>query len=223
MKSFAIASLLLSAPAALALPDVVAQALPEGCASYPGYNEDTGIAGPWVLQTVDTENAAINGFSDISVYSIAYNPATDRKPTIRWGFINFPNDNKYAKTPLQCQDGVLHARPATDLTAAGAPTNYQWTPLVIAPYPYAANLMYKIEGEEVKIFEHYIDGVKQPGAFIGGYDNSTTWGFQYQPANQGSSGLDYFSIRLLGPNSADPTTGEALRANETRGFIKILG
>ncbi|KAF2801773.1 uncharacterized protein BDZ99DRAFT_512829 [Mytilinidion resinicola] len=215
--AFAVATFLYSLPAAHAVPAVTVSALPAGCSSYPGYDADTGVAGPWVLQTVSTDNTAIEGFSDTSVYSVAF----DTKPELRWGSITFPNDNKYAKTPLQCQSNGLNARVPTDLTAAGAPTNYQWTPLVLSPYPYDAELMWKIDGDEVKIFEHYINGTKQDGVFLGGYNASTTWGFKYYPADQGSSGLDYFLIRLLGPNSADPTTGAALQANETTGFIKI--
>jgi hypothetical protein len=82
--------------------------------------------------------------------------------------------------------------------------------------------MWKLtDGPAIKPFEHYIDGVKQDGVFIGGYDNSTTWGLKWYPPEQGSSGLEYYYTRLLGPNSADPTTGEKLKANETRAFIKI--
>ena len=135
--------------------------------------------------------------------------------------IQFPVRNDIAKTPLQCQDGKLHARVPTDLTAAGAPTNVQWTPLVTAIYPYDATLIYKVEGNDLKVFEHYIDGVKQDGVYLGGYDNSTTWGFKYQSANAGSYNMPYYYIRLLGPNSADPTTGAALKVNETRGFIRV--
>jgi hypothetical protein len=82
--------------------------------------------------------------------------------------------------------------------------------------------MYKLgEGLPVKTFEHWRNGEKQDGVYLGGYDNSTTWGFTYYPADQGSSGLNYYYMRLLGPDSADPTTGEALGKNETRGFLKV--
>ena len=104
---------------------------------------------------------------------------------------------------------------ATDLTAAGAPTNVQWVPLVLSPYPYDAALMYKIDGEAPGVFEHYIDDVKQDGVYLGGYDNTTTWGFTYYPADVGSSGQSYYYMRLLGPDAG------ALGANETRAFVKI--
>ncbi|KAF2193123.1 hypothetical protein K469DRAFT_735140 [Zopfia rhizophila CBS 207.26] len=221
-KSLALASLLCSLRSALALPEVTVKPLPDGCSSYPLYHEDSGIAGPWLIQAVSTENTAIEGYTDTDVYSISFNPRTDRKPSLRWGAITFPTRNDIPKRPLQCQNGALHGYVPTDLTAAGAPTSVQWTPLVISPYPYDAELMWKIpEGSPVKAFEHYIGDEKQDGVFLGGYENSTTWGFKYYPANAGSYGSDHYLIRLLGPNSADPTTGNALLANETRGFIKI--
>lgn len=108
----------------------------------------------------------------------------------------------------------------TDLTEAGAPTDYQWVPLVLSLYPYDAGLMWKIDGTAPRIFEHYVDGEKQPGVFLGGYDNSTTWGLKYNLPYDGSP-RDFYYTRLLGPNSADPTTGEKLKANETRSFIAI--
>ncbi|KAI1496467.1 hypothetical protein F5X99DRAFT_71380 [Biscogniauxia marginata] len=218
----AVASLLISAPLALAIPDVTAKALPlNDCSSFPGYDADSNTAGPWTIQLVDSENKAIEGFSDISRYSISYNPGTDTKPSLRWGSITFPTRNDVAKNPLKCEAGVLKGWLPTDLTAAGAPTSYSWTPLVLSPYPYDAALMWKIEGEAPKIFEHYVGEEKQNGVFLGGYDNTTTWGLKYQAADVGSSGLDYYYTRLLGPNSADPTTGAALKANETLAFIKI--
>lgn len=222
MKTTVLASLLASLPAAFALPDVVAKPLPDGCQSYPGYNPDTGVAGPWVIKLVHSENTAIDGFSDTSFHSVKYNPRVDRKPTIRWGHINFPTRNDIAKNPLQCRDNKLLGWVPTDLTDAGAPTNYQWIPLVLSPYPYDAGLMWKIDGTAPRIFEHYVDGEKQPGVFLGGYDNSTAWGLKWSGPYDGSL-TDFYYTRLLGPNSADPTTGEKLKANETRSFIAIDG
>lgn len=220
MKTSVLASLLASLPAAFALPEVVAKPLPEGCQSYPQYNADTDIAGPWVIKLVNSENTAIDGFGNTNYHSVSFDPRVDRKPKLRWGHINFPTRNDIAKTPLRCSSGALQGRVPTDLTAAGAPTNFEWTPLVLSPYPYDAGLMWKIEGAAPRVFEHYVDGEKQPGVFLGGYDNSTAWGLKYYPANVGSSN-DFYYLRLLGPNSQDPTTGEKLNANETRAFVAI--
>ncbi|KAF2199438.1 hypothetical protein GQ43DRAFT_442491 [Delitschia confertaspora ATCC 74209] len=219
MLSITLSSILLSVPAVLAVTEVIAKPLPVGCASYPRYNEETGTAGPWTIKVSDSENPAIEGFGDTSAYSVLFNG----RPSLRWGSITIPTYNQIAKNPFQCINNTMTAWVPNDLTAAGAPTNYQWTPLVISNYPYDAELMWKIQSsEELKPFEHYVDGVKQDGVFIGGYENSTKWGFRYYPANVGSV-RDYYLIRLLGPNSADPVTGAALQANETVGYIKIDG
>ena len=84
----ALASLLLSLPSALAITEVTAKPLPEACSSYPLYNPDTNTAGPWTIKTVDNGNPAIEGFSDTSVYSVSFNPNTDRKPSLRWGAVS---------------------------------------------------------------------------------------------------------------------------------------
>ncbi|KAI1140058.1 hypothetical protein F5Y05DRAFT_377073 [Hypoxylon sp. FL0543] len=218
----ALASLLAVAPLARATPDVTVKVLPsEDCSSYPGYDAASNTAGPWTIQLVDSDNTAIEGFSDTSVYSISFNPNTDPKPSLRWGSITFPTRNDIAKNPLKCEGGVLKAWVPTDLTAAGAPTNVQWAPLVLSPYPYDAALMWKIDGDTPQIFEHYVGDVKQDGVFLGGYNTSTSWGLKWEPADVGSSGQDYYYARLLGPNSADPVTGAPLAANETTAFIKI--
>lgn len=135
--------------------------------------------------------------------------------------ITFPQRNDIAKTAIKCDAGVLKAWVSTDLTAAGAPTNVQWSPLVLSPYPYDAALMWKIEGDAPQIFEHYVGDVKQDGVFLGGYNGSTSWGLRWTLADGVSTRLDYYYTRLLGPNSADPTTGQPLYANETTAFIKI--
>ena len=127
-----------------------------------------------------------------------------------------------AKNPLQCFNSTLTAFVPTDLEPNGAPTSYAWSPLVIADIPYDAELMWKIESQEKpKPFEHWIDGVKQDGVFLGGYENSTTWGFKWYPTSQGSSGTPYYGMRLLGPNSGIPWTGEALLENETVGYLRV--
>ncbi|KAI1394463.1 uncharacterized protein F4822DRAFT_48345 [Hypoxylon trugodes] len=217
----ALASLLATVPLARATPNVTAKVLPsDDCSSYPGYDAASNTAGPWTVQLVDSDNAAIEGFSDTSAYSVSFNPSTDRKPSLRWGSITFPTRNDIAKNPLKCEEGILKGYLPTDLTDAGAPTSYQWVPLVLSPYPYDAALMWKIDGEAPQIFEHYIDGEKQDGVFLGSYNGTTSWGLKYNSANVGST-RDYFYARLLGPNSADPVTKQPLAANETTAFIKI--
>ncbi|KAI1653829.1 hypothetical protein F4813DRAFT_372928 [Daldinia decipiens] len=220
----ALASLLAAAPLAQAAQNVTVKALPtEDCSSYPGYDAASNTAGPWILQLVDSDNTAIEGFGDTSAYSISFNPDVDHKPTMRWGYITFPTNNQIAKTAMKCDGGVLKAWVSTDLTDAGAPTNTQWSELLFPKdEPYDAPLLWKLtDGVAPQIFEHYIDGEKQDGVFLGAYNTSTRWGLKYNPANAGSYRQDFYYARILGPNSADPVTGNALNANETTAFVKI--
>ncbi|KAI1474678.1 hypothetical protein K445DRAFT_323240 [Daldinia sp. EC12] len=220
----AVASLFAAAPLARAAQNVTVKALPsEDCSSYPGYDAATNTAGPWILQLVDSDNTAIEGFGDTSAYSISFNPGVDHKPTLRWGYITFPTNNQIAKTALKCDGGVLKALVNTDLTDAGAPTNAQWSELLFpSNAPYDAPLLWKItDGIAPQIFEHYVDGVKQDGVFLGAYNTSTRWGLKYNPETSGSYHQDFYYARILGPNSADPVTGEPLKANETTAFVKI--
>ncbi|KAI1810064.1 hypothetical protein GGS20DRAFT_569146 [Poronia punctata] len=215
-------SLIASASCAFATPSVTAVKLPsDDCSSWPGYDASTGIAGPWLVYAVNADNTTIEGFGDTSIYSVKFNPATDHKPTIRWGYLAFPTTNDKAKQPLRCQNGQLQAYVPTDLTDAGAPTAIEWSALKISVYPYDASLLWKVEGQSPSIFEHYVDGVKQDGVFLGGYDDSTTWGLKFQAKDNFNSFEDFFYTRLLGPNSADPTTGAPLKQGETTAFIKI--
>jgi hypothetical protein len=63
------------------------------------------------------------------------------------------------------------------------------------------------------------DGKRLPGVFIGAF-NVTTWGFNYQ--NSTETG-EYYYLRLLGPNSHNPATGEQLNKGEFTGMIKVAG
>ncbi|OCK96842.1 uncharacterized protein K441DRAFT_656860 [Cenococcum geophilum 1.58] len=46
-------------------------------------------------------------------------------------------------------------------------------------------------------------------------------GFQVPAASDGEP--DYYEMRLLGPDGADPTTGEPLQDGEFKGFLKVEG
>lgn len=67
------------------------------------------------------------------------------------------------------------------------------------------------------------DGVRQEGIFIGAR-NVTSWGVKYYGPSVGTiDGLPYWSIRLLGPGSEDPQTGEPLLEGESETFIRVDG
>lgn len=67
------------------------------------------------------------------------------------------------------------------------------------------------------------DGVRQEGLFIGAH-NVTSWGIKYEEPSVGTiDGLPYWSLRLLGPDSEDPVTGEPLLEGESVTFIRVDG
>jgi len=81
---------------AVAIPDVTAKQLPAGCSSYPGYQADSNTAGPWTVQVSNSDNPAIEGFSDTSVYSIAVNGG---RPSLRWGYVSPPSSSPLNPSP----------------------------------------------------------------------------------------------------------------------------
>lgn len=74
----------------------------------------------------------------------------------------------------------------------------------------------------VQAYYHYVDGQKQDGIFLGAH-NVTSWGIQLQEGDAGSGGRPWWMIRLLGPGSKDPQTGQALMDGEYKTFIRIDG
>jgi hypothetical protein len=115
---------------------------------------------------------------------------------------------------LKCSDGALRAYVDTELTPAGEPTNVQWAPLVLSPFADDGVLLYKVDGEEVRVYEQYVGEEKVAGLFLGGYDNSTTWGFTYTEPHA-TDPFGNYQMRLI-------RRTEELGANETRGFVAIL-
>ncbi|KAL6702461.1 hypothetical protein ACN47E_001831 [Coniothyrium glycines] len=207
-KFFVVASLSVTA---LALPNITAKALPAGCASYPLYDESTGNAGPWGLSAANSDNPLLENFGVSNVYSVSYSPSTG--PVMRWGYNTLNFRGAIALRAHQCIDDKLTTFTPTTLNSAGAPINPVWTPLALSPYPYDASLLYLVDGEQPTLYEHYAGDVKQAGYFLGGY-NTTTWGVKWYEASQGSWNLPYFYLRLL-------PEGQALKANETKTFIRI--
>ena len=68
-------------------------------------------------------------------------------------------------------------------------------------------------GDEPVMYEHYVNGTKQDGLFLGGY-NTSTWGISWEPASKASFNVPYFWARLVLP-------GAELWPNETTTYIQI--
>ena len=78
-QSLSIAAFIAALPTAFALPEVTIKALPADCSSYPQYNKESAIAGPWIVQLRDSDNAALEGYGDSIVDSYSIDPATQQQ------------------------------------------------------------------------------------------------------------------------------------------------
>lgn len=83
-KLFALSAL--AATTAYALPEVTVKQLPAGCSSYPSYNAATGETDGFLVQVVDSDNPAIEGFYDTSDYSVGI--GAQGRPYMRWGYVS---------------------------------------------------------------------------------------------------------------------------------------
>lgn len=99
----------------------------------------------------------------------------------------------------------------------------EYLPINITSNPANAQLQWGLaedESEVIDAYYHYIDGAKQDGIFLGAH-NVTSWGVQQQTNIPGTSGGPMWQLRLLGPDSEDQQTGEALHEGEYKTFIRI--
>ncbi|KAI8634294.1 hypothetical protein F5Y19DRAFT_487752 [Xylariaceae sp. FL1651] len=205
-----ISGFLCFAALAAAIPNVTVVSLPSSCASFPKYDDTTGVAGP--LEVVaDSTGKGIDGTSFVPKYATAVNGGA-------WGFITIPLDNAIndTATPMRCGNGSLQAQLNTGFAGV------QWQTLVAAGTPAESVFGFGLPNlpdpnYELEPYAHVVDGVTQPGVFIGAV-NVTTWGFNYQ--NSTETG-EYYFLRLLGPNSHNLATGEQLNEGEFMGFIKV--
>lgn len=98
----------------------------------------------------------------------------------------------------------------------GPPTNpsdsqpFHWRPVSIAQYVYDELVFESELGYNPTPYAHFIDGVQQPGVFLGGA-SSSTWGFQPAVNTRGQAN---FALRVV----YNTTT---LYDGEFTGFIKI--
>ncbi|TAQ85769.1 hypothetical protein B7494_g5911 [Chlorociboria aeruginascens] len=214
LKNFLAVSFLLVG--ALAVPNVTTELAPGGCSAYPVYDASIGIAGPWILQLSDSDNSAIDGYGDDSQV-IRQAGSTG----ITQGRISIVNNNQLAKNAIRCNDATgLEGYVATGVSG------YTWQQLNITEYPYDAELMYGLGqySTPVEAYYHYIDGVQQPGLYLG-QDGYTTWGVKLYPADSGSlDGNPYWQLRLLGPDSGLPwLNNTALYPDEYETFLTVEG
>jgi len=215
LRSILVTSTLLTT--VLAVPNVTVVPATGGCSAYPAYDESTGIAGPWTIQVNQCDNSTIEGYGDNCQLF-----RRSGEDGITMGSISIASVNDQAKIPLQCNDnpapGTLEARVPTGVSG------YAWNQVNITEYPYDAELMWGLGqyGTPIEAYYHYVDGVQQPGLFLG-QGNVTTWGIKWYPVDGSNTwdGEPYWLFRLLGPDSE--IDGAQLQADEYTTFIIISG
>lgn len=102
-------------------------------------------------------------------------------------------------------------------------SGYGYNPVNIAPYPYDAEVMWGVEGPALQAYHHFIDGVQQDGLFLGS-QGVTRFGIERVAQGGAPTGLPYWTLRLLGPNSSVPpgsANATATYADEYETFILI--
>jgi hypothetical protein len=165
-------------------------------------------SGNFYLQAYQSDNSSIDGLGS----SLEYSRGTTQ---IRWVQITLGTRVDEAKVVLRCYNDTLHGFVSTGVSA------FTWETLQFSPYPYDAELMYFVSGgPAAQAYSHYIDSVKQDGVFLGA-NGVTTWGFRYFDASYGCCGAPFYQLRLLGPDSTDPSTGAPLQDGEFKGFLKV--
>ncbi|CAI7667426.1 unnamed protein product [Penicillium pancosmium] len=211
-------SLLAAAHAATVRPVEVSG----GCTKLPVYDSSAGIAGPWVVtvdqcvNTTASDNAcSMEGFGSEAVYFLQQGDTG-----VERGYLAIVDKNDIAKSPIRCNDATNSFESYVPSGVSGD----EWKSVNISDYAYSAELMWGLGQYSLPIqaYNHYQDGVKQDGIFLGSH-NVTTWGIQINSGSAGSAGRSYWTLRLLGPNSADPSTGRPLYDGEFRTFVRIDG
>lgn len=195
-------------------PNVTAVALPTtNCSAYPLYNETSDTAGPWIIVADSTGNSSVDGNGDTTAYQTQYQPAW-------WGNLVILQDNTYAKTVLRCSGGQLQAHVNNYVSyclpsCTGPPSSpsdnepLNWRPVQLLAW--SDELVFESElALPVTPYAHFLDGVQQPGVFLGS-DTSSTWA--YLPTTN-SRGQDVYSLRVV-------DDGSALNEGEFTGFVKI--
>ncbi|KAI1352817.1 hypothetical protein F5Y01DRAFT_303756 [Xylaria sp. FL0043] len=197
---------------AFAMPNVTVTPLTRSCTSFPSYNNNTGVAAPLKV-VADSTGKGIDGNGFVPKYATAVGGGS-------WGFITIPLDTSANETtvPMRCSNGSLQAQLNTGINGI------QWQTLVAAGTPAESVFGFGLPNlpdpnYQLEPYLHEIDGVRQPGVYIGAV-NVTTWGFNYQ--NSSETG-EYYFLRLLGPNSHNLATGEQLNEGEFMGYIKVDG
>jgi hypothetical protein len=137
--------------------------------------------------------------------------------------ISIAANDQLAKTAFRCNSG-LGAGGLEALTPSGV-SGYSYNQVNISYLPYDAEIIWGVGAAytiPLEAYSHFDEtGAQIDGVFLGN-GNYTTWGVKWYPADSGSiDGNPYWGLRLLGPNSSIPGSGEPLYPGEYETFLKV--
>ncbi|KAF1994195.1 hypothetical protein P154DRAFT_582025 [Amniculicola lignicola CBS 123094] len=205
MFSFQLKGLLALLP--LAVYGVTIAPLPRSCSSYPGYNNATGIAGPWAVVADSTGSDFDGKRAGAETFT---NNGMDR-----FGFITIP------RRPIASTPNVTFRCTGDKVQAVLSNSPRTWLNIEIAASEnWQSSLSYNLQPSyPVEPFVHYVDGVQQPGIFLGAR-NSSTWNFKF---NWGGNAGEYYLLRLSSPAATKARRQDfpVLDDRDWTGFLKI--
>ena len=178
------------------------------CENWPGWmrSPPPDTTTPFQFQVVQAGESDANGLVS-DVYTL--HGSTSNLSTVS---INVRKGRRFNNQQFQCRSGKLN------LMYGGPKTILQDSISIVKDYR-NAYLTFGIDGYKPEPYEIEIDGVRQPGVYLGAR-NSTTWGFNYR-VPQACGELDFFSVRLL-DIPLDTDNPGANRNPEFTGFLKIV-
>lgn len=204
MKTFTTISIAAFLAPALAVPNV--KVIPLGstsCSRWPSWinTRDADLTGSLQFQVSDSEDSAINNLvagSHTQQFTGAPLETLD---------INLRASRRFAQIYFRCFNGQISI-------------GYGNTPAInIAKDQRNAHLVVG-DGYKPEPYAHEIDGVRQPGVYLGVL-NQTTWGFRYQePEKCGDK--DAYEVKLLNLPQDPNTEPRAAYDPEFQGFLKIV-
>ncbi len=219
---------------AIALPNVTVVPATGGCSDITTYNNTTGMTDLWTPILQNSDNSSIEDFGsdyqlighegDTGIHQgRVYSLFTPLFHLTNKTQIVIGNAIDEAKLPFRCNDAV----PARiESRVPSGVSGYSWTATNISYLPWDAELGWGFENQysiPLETYWHYIDGVKQPGVFLGN-NGTTTWAVKYEPGNTSDTENTnaYWNMRFLGWNSGLPwENGTALDVGEYRTFLRV--
>ena len=174
-----------------------------GCYNWPGYIQSRpGFTGSIQFLIDQAEDEWVNGLNAVSK-GFNYSSGWSDEHLV----MELTRSRRFAKEIYQCYDGRV------------APLYGNRGKLSISKDNRNAFVTFR-EGYPLQVYAHEVDGVRQPGVFLGA-QNQTTWGFYYERSDKcGENG--YYQPFLQGLPVDPETEPKAAYDPEFRGFLKVV-